>query len=233
MTPSSAHVTPSADAAVGTPSAAADGRTRRWLAVFAVVVVIGHHTGTMLAPLGSVGPTRWADWVDLFLPYLLVGAAAMVLLRAQASRQAWVVLGVGALVYTQGHGLHLAANSVGNEVGHAAVISLWDEYVGHYIWYFGLAVVVAALVLAVRDVVVSWGGWVLAGLFALTLSTNAIEGQTVPLSAALAVAFLLVSRSLLVRVVYGAHLGLLVAWVAWWAVTEGRWSPEFTDLGWI
>jgi hypothetical protein len=205
----------------------------RWLSWFAVVFVLGHHTGTGLAPLGSVGPTRWADWVDLALPYALVGAAAMVLLRAGADRRAWAVLGVGALLYTQGHGIHLAANSVGNEVGHPSVVTLWDELVGHYLWYGGFAVVVLALVHALPDVRVSTTGWVLAGLAALTLSTNAVEGQTVVLSAVLALAFLTRARQPLARVTYGLHLLLLVGWVAYWAVAEGRWSPEFTELGWV
>lgn len=206
--------------------------TQRWLFVFGVVYVIGHHTGTALAPLGDVGPTRWADWVDLLLPYLLIGSAAMVLVHARASRRAWLVLGVGALVYTQGHGIHLAANSVGNQVGHADVVTLWDEYVGHYLWYLGLAGLIAALVITVKVVDVVPLGWGLAGLFALTLTTNAIEGQTVPLSAALALGFLVARSHALVRLVYGSHLALLVLWVAYWALVEGRWSPEFTELGW-
>lgn len=209
--------------------------SQRWLGALAVVYVIGHHTGTALAPLGGVGPTRWADWVDwvdLFLPYALLGCAAMVLLRADAPRRAWVVLGVGALVYTQGHGLHLAANSIGNEVAHAPVITLWDEHVGHYLWYAGVALVAVALVLALRDVRLGRWGWVLAALVALTLTTNAIEGQSVPLSAALGVGIVAWARLGVVRLVYAAHLVLLAGWVAYWAIAEGRWSPEFTELGW-
>jgi hypothetical protein len=213
---------------------AADGRdVNSWLVGFGLVYVVGHHTGTALAPLGEVGPTRWADWVDLLLPYLLVGAAATVLLRAGAGSRAWLVLGAGAVLYTQGHGIHLAANSVGNELGHADVITLWDEYLGHYLWYAGFAVLVLALVLGLRQVRVSPWGWVVAALCALTLTSNAIEGQSVPLSALLAVAFVVRGRHLVVRSVYGAHLLLLVVWVVYWAVAEGRWSPEFTELGWV
>ena len=214
-----------------TPELAAT-TTQRWLGVFAAVFVVGHHTGIALAPLGSVGPTRWADWVDLLLPYGLIGAAAMVLSGAQASRRAWVLLGVGALVYTQGHAIHLAANSVGNELGHATVITLWDEQVGHYVWYLGLALLVAALVVGVHAVELSSWGWVVAGLIALTLTTNAIEGQTVVLSGALAAAFVARGRHRVVRGIYASHLLLLIAWAAYWALAEGRWSPEFTELGW-
>lgn len=216
-----------------TPEAADRRDVHGWLVVFGLVYVVGHHTGTVLGPLGGVGPTRWADWVDLLLPYLLVGAAAMVLLRAGAAPRTWLVLGTGALLYTQGHGIHLAANSVGNELGHADVITLWDEHVGHYLWYAGFAVVVLALVLAVPRPRVSPAGWVLAALCAVTLTTNAIEGQSVPLSAALAAAFVARGRHPLVRSLYGAHAVLLVSWVAYWALAEARWSPEFTELGWV
>lgn len=207
--------------------------TQRWFGVLTAVYVVGHHTGTALAPLGGIGPTRWADWVDLLLPYALLAAAAMVLLRAEAPRTAWVALGAAGIVYTQGHALHLAANSIGNEVGHAPVITIWDEQVGHYLWYLGVALVVVALVLGVPELRLGRLGWVLAALVALTLTTNAIEGQSVPLSAALAVGLLAWARLGAVRVVYAAHLVLLVAWVGYWAVFEGRWSPEFTELGWV
>jgi hypothetical protein len=209
-----------------------DQQVRRWLGVLVVVYVIGHHTGTALKGLGTVGPTRWADWVDLPLPYLLVGSAAMVLLRAGAGRAAWLTLGGGAVVYSQGHGIHLAANSIGNDLGHAHVISLWDEQVGHYLWYLGVAVLVLSVVLGVERIVPTPAAWVLSTLFGLTLTTNAIEGQAVPLSAALAVFFVVRGRHLVVRAAYAGHLVLLVAWVAYWAVAEGRWAPEFTELGW-
>ena len=200
--------------------------------VFGIVYVVGHHTGTALGPLGGVGDTRWADWVDLFLPYALIGTAAAVLVAARARPTAWAVFGAGAVVYAQGHGIHLAANSIGNELGHAPVITLWDEHVGHYLWYLGLALLVASLVIGVRLLDVRPWGWGLALLVALTLTTNAIEGQSVPLSAALALAFVVRGRHLVVRWLYAFHLTMLIAWVAYWWATEGRWSPEFTQLGW-
>jgi hypothetical protein len=206
---------------------------QRWLTGFAVAFVIGHHTGTGLAWLGTVGPTRWADWVDLALPYVLLGLAATVLWRAEATRLPWLVLGVGGVVYTQGHGIHLAANSIGNELGHSPVVTLWDEVLGHYLWYGGFALVVAALVLALPELRVAPTGWVLACLVALTLSSNAIEGQTVVLSAAIALAFLLLARQPAVRFVYALHVVALAGWVGYWALAEGRWAPEFTELGWV
>src|SRR4051794_19338554 len=39
-------------------------RPFRWLGWFALAVIIGHHIGTILGPLGDAGRgTEWADWV--------------------------------------------------------------------------------------------------------------------------------------------------------------------------
>ena len=54
------------------------------------------------------------------------------------------MFGAGALLYASGHGIHLAANSVNNAVG-GETAHLWDETVGHAIWYAGVALVVLAL----------------------------------------------------------------------------------------
>ena len=84
---------------------------RRWLLVFALAVVVGHHIGVGIAPLGDLGDTgtRWADWVDLLVPYVVVGAAAMALVTVGTDPPGWAVFVVSAIAYTQGHGIHLAA----------------------------------------------------------------------------------------------------------------------------
>jgi hypothetical protein len=82
--------------------------------VFALVLAAGHHVGEAFKWLGQVGDsgTRWADWIDLAVPYLVIAAAAAVLIRAGVDRLGCVLFGLGAVVYTQGHGIHLAGNSV-------------------------------------------------------------------------------------------------------------------------
>ena len=35
---------------------------RRWLGWFALALIIGMQAGTVFKPLGSIGPTRTADW---------------------------------------------------------------------------------------------------------------------------------------------------------------------------
>ena len=79
---------------------------------FGLVVSFTHHLGLLTDPLGSLGPVRTNDWLDLLVPFLVVGSAAWAMLAARPDRWAWLVLGVGAVAYVEGHGLHLAANAI-------------------------------------------------------------------------------------------------------------------------
>src|SRR5689334_6757048 len=88
------------------------GRVRGWLGWFALSVIIGMQAGTVFRPLGGLGETRVADWVDLLTPYAVVGTGAMVMLRASATQRQWLLFGTGAVTFSLGKGLHLAANSV-------------------------------------------------------------------------------------------------------------------------
>jgi hypothetical protein len=219
---------------------------RRWLGWFALAVIIGMQAGTVFKPLGSVGETRVADWVDLLTPYAILGCAAMVLLRAWATRGQWVLLGVGGITFTLGHGLHLAANSISNVadqvVAGASIVHLWDEVVSHWIWYTGLFLVMAAVAWALRDQELAVGApdMVVAVLVAVTLVNTYIEGATPWLGLIFLAAGLIaglmwrpatVSRLLLV--VGGAGLVLLIGWGVYWLAADGSVFPEFSELGWI
>ena len=70
--------------------------------------------GTIFRPFGTAGDTRVADWVDLLTPYAVLGTAAIVLARANATRPQWALFGVAAVTFALGKGLHLAANSISN-----------------------------------------------------------------------------------------------------------------------
>ena len=212
------------------------------LAVFAVAIVLGHHVGTFVGPLGIVGPTEWADWVDLLVPFAVLGSAALVLAAVDATRQDWVGFGVGVVAYVQGHGIHLAANSINNAapVGRAEdAAHLWDEVIGHYIWYAGLAIVffvlLQALLRAGAPSRLGLVGHVLAALVGLTWTTNAIEGGTVALSAFAAIMLLLRARSDLAATAGRAAalaFGLSIALLAVWGTWHGGF-PQFSELGWI
>lgn len=207
----------------------------RALAAFAIAILIGHHVGTATAPLGEVGPTRWADWIDFLVPISVLGTAALVLREARATPRVWLAYVVGALVYAEGHGIHLSANSIGNEVDYGASGHLWDEVVGHYVWYAGLVVVVVAMALALRGAELrSWTRWPLAAGVGFTWMTNGVEGGTPWFS--LVVAIALAGWGLrrrddagrLLVVAYGLSAVLLAGFGIW----QGGF-PEFTELGWV
>lgn len=158
---------------------------------FGVVVGLTHHVGLLTEPLGTVGSTSWNDWLDLLVPYLVVGSALAVLLSVRPDRIAWGLFVAGAIAYVQGHGLHLAANSVANTAP-GPTAHVWDEVAGHVIWYGGLALLVVALVRGLSDVplrVDAWG-WAAAVGFGATVGTNAVGGGTIPGSLPVSLAFL-------------------------------------------
>jgi hypothetical protein len=207
----------------------------RRLAAFAVAVNIGHHVGVVSEPLGEIGTTRVADWLDLAVPYAVVGLAAAFLVAVEAPRRAWLVFGAGAIAYTQGHGIHLAANSIAN-VDSSSTIHLWDEVVGHYVWYGGLALVVAALALAAGDrrLAATPLAIVLAVLFGFTVFTNSVEGGTPLLGIATGIVFVawgLRQRDRLAWLLvpaYAVAVGALAGWGIYWH----GW-PQFSELGWL
>jgi hypothetical protein len=205
------------------------------LAAFSLAVVVGHHLGTALGWLGGPGSTRWADWVDLAVPYAVVGCAAAALGAVTAHRREWLVLGAFSLLYTQGHGIHLAANSIGN-VEPSDVVHLWDETVGHWLWYAGLAGIVAALALAVGRAPAPPRAWSvpLAAAFGLTIFTNSVEGGTAALGIVSGVVFTawgVRARGRAAEVLVPAYALALVGLVAWGAYWRG--FPQFSELGWI
>jgi hypothetical protein len=151
----------------------------RWLAATAVAYAVLHHLGLLPSGLGSAGDgTRVADWLDLAVPWLVLVPAALTLQAGQVGPRVWWTFGAGALAYASGHGVHLAANSVGNvEPGPTA--HLWDEVVGHHVWYAGVAGVLAALAMSMvgrrRPPIV---GYLLAIGVGLTWASNAVGGGT-------------------------------------------------------
>jgi hypothetical protein len=207
----------------------------RWLAILAVVYAFTHHVGVTMAWLGSVGETRWADWIDLLTPYAVLGAAGAALVAGGAGRRSWALFAVGAVTFVEGHGIHLAANSVGN-VTSSDVQHFWDEYAGHHIWYAGVALVFASLGLALARLPAVGGlaPVVLAFLTGLTFTTNALEGQTAVMGIAVAAGFSLwgwrtrQSLGRLMLVAFGSALVMLVGFGVW----QGGF-PEPTELGWI
>ena len=122
----------------------------RLLAASAVAMVLTHWL--RLLPLGYAAPgaTRWEDFVDLLTPYVVAGPALAVLARTGAGRRAWVA---GAPRRGDVHlrpGLHLSANSISYASGPADPAYLWDEQVGHHLWFAGLTLLLVVVVHAGR-----------------------------------------------------------------------------------
>ena len=206
-----------------------------WLLLLGVGYAVFHHAGTLFAGLGEVGDTRWADWIDLATPFVVTGAAAGALRAGRAGGAAWTAFWFGAVLYTLGQGIHLAANSVAN-VAPGEPAHLWDEVVGHYLWYGGFAVIVATLAATLADRRVRTGpvAYLVAGLVGFTHFTNSIEGQTVAMGIATAAVFTLWGMATrhgagrLLLTAYGLSLVLFTVFGVW----QGGF-PEFSELGWI
>ncbi|MCW2794634.1 hypothetical protein [Nocardioides sp.] len=150
-----------------------------WLSLTALAYAVCHHVGALPDGLGPAwSGTRVADWVDLLAPFLVLSPALLALVAARAERAAYAFFAVGSWLYASGHGIHLAANSIGNaEPGETA--HLWDEYVGHYLWYAGVVVVAVGLASTMRGR--PRPGWPVAYVLAVavgaTWGTNAVGGQ--------------------------------------------------------
>ncbi len=69
---------------------AAPAATGRRLAVAAVVYAVVHHLGQLPAGLGQVPgtATRVTDWLDLLVPYAVLGSLGLALATAGPSRRA-------------------------------------------------------------------------------------------------------------------------------------------------
>lgn len=97
----------------------------------------------------AVTAVRWIDWISLLTPYVVVGTALAVLAATGTDRRGWTtaLLGAGAAVH--GHGISLAAGSIGNVRGDVPPIRLWDQVVGAWYWYGGIVLIVLAVARAV------------------------------------------------------------------------------------
>lgn len=207
------------------------------LAASVVAMVLTHWL--RLLPLGFAagGQTRYEDFVDLLTPYVVAGPALVALARVRAGAWAWGLALAGTAAFTQGQGLHLSANSISYAFGAAPVDYLWDEQVGHHLWFVGLAGLVAVVVHATRRAPLPVGptSLLLAALVGLTWAANVVEGGVVPVGSALAAAFCTAgwrtrtrpSGQLLV-VAFGIALVLTAAYGVW---LDG--FPQPSELGWL
>ena len=161
----------------------------RLLAASTVAMILTHWL--RLLPLGYAAPgqTRYEDFVDLLTPFVVAGPALAVLARTGAGRRAWALALLGAGVFAQGHGLHLSANAISFTLGPEDPAYLWDEQVGHHLWFAGLTLLLVVVVQQVHGLPLRAGpvAVALAALVGLTWAANVVEGGAVPFGSALAV----------------------------------------------
>lgn len=181
---------------VASPGSWRDG----WpLGIFAVGYNVVHHNG--LFGSAEVGrDTRLADWIDVLTPFVVLVPLLWFLALQRPRWGVWLAAAMGSILYVEGHGIHLSANSIGNVAASQEtaertvdVIHLWDEVVGHYFWYAGFAVVLCVCALSVRGRLLGLPAWrsVIGGAATgLTWATNGLEGGTAVFSLAVAVAAL-------------------------------------------
>ena len=213
------------------------GSVVRLMTMAALALVATHWL--RLLPLGfeAPGATRYEDFVDLLTPYVVAGPALAALAQVGASRRSWAVALVGAAAFTQGHGVHLSANSIRHARGPGAPVDLWDERIGHWIWFVGLTVLVAAVADAVRLDGVRAGpsAVALAAVVGLTWAANVVEGGIVGLGSVLAVALVVLgwrrrsgATGRLLVLAFVLSLLLVAAWGLWYGG-----FPQPSELGWL
>jgi hypothetical protein len=208
------------------------GRERAFVG-FAVAVAAGQNLPAVV-PFGA--------FVDLATPFLVVGAAAVLLLALGGRGLPLGLAVVAAVLYTSGHGIHLAANAIADRRPAGLVAEtthFWDERFGHIWWHLGWIGLLAAVCLAERGASVApvssladrrriLASFLLGG----TLFTNTVEGGTWPLG--------LVAGGLFcawawrerrpVLVACALAFALDAALVAVWAAWHGG-VPQFSELG--
>ena len=162
--------------------------TSGWpLALFVVGYNVAHHN-SLFGSFEVRSGTRLADWIDLLTPFVVLLPLLWFLSLQQARQHQWIAAAIGSILYVEGHGIHLSANSISNVAAPdttteriADVIHLWDEVAGHYIWFLGLAIVLAVCALSVRGrpLHVPAGAMAAGGaVTGVTWATNGLEGGT-------------------------------------------------------
>lgn len=239
-----------------------------FLFVFGFVIAFFHIMPTLI-PGFLKNPVSWGDALDFLTPFSVIPVAFFLFTRIRREtednrgsspffgKMAGVVLGFGFLLYVDGHGLHLSANSIarlldgqkGSDLFKAVYV--YDEVISHYMWDSGVFLISLGLILAAtalpREKSFSGASLVFlllgAALYGFTFTVSGIEGQTVPLTFPAAAAGTLLCGFLYLKnrqknrqnpLFLFFAVGYLVSALlfAYWGITRPGF-PEFSALGWI
>jgi hypothetical protein len=201
---------------------------------FAAAVALFQHLPTV------AGVLNIHDATDLLTPLAVVGAALVALLSLRAPPRALVLAFVAAVLFVDGHGIHLSANSIRHDPvpGRAGEVArFWDEQFGHLWWHLGLIGLAGAVCLSDSGRNVSLSRRQAAAivvLFGSTLFTNTVEGGDWWLAlvgAAVFAAWAFATRRP-VLTAFAGSFAFAAALIGIWAISHGG-VPQFSELGWL
>lgn len=196
--------------------------TERRFTVFALSVFVLHQLPTV------VGGAE--EWVDLLTPFGVLGAAGWLLAGLRPRPGVLALAAVAAVLYVDGHGIHLSANAI-NSVAPGATAHFWDEVWGHLEWHSGWFLLLGALV-AAEPARLGRPALLGSALLGWTLFTNTVEGGTwwlaLPVGAAFAAWALRERRPLALSV--GLAFTLCALLIGVWALWQGG-VPQFSEAG--
>jgi hypothetical protein len=174
----------------------------------------------------------------------------------RAEEIAFLVL---AVIWVEGHGMHLSANSIDNLIDALArnpatnikgsdvyrLVFFFDERLGHYIWHLGMLGLAALLIYLERvhavDSVTNWWSSIAAGIvYGFTYFCIFIQARTVFLGLPFAIIVVLIAllldrkklaRRPLLAFFFVAFLVAIILIGGWWLYWGGL--PQFTTVGLI
>jgi len=238
-----------------------------FLCAYGCVYAFFHIMPTFL-PAFLKRPLTWGDALDFLTPffvipvaYLLYFMAKRVLLSSYKLGRsqgvvAKVLLALGFLLYVDGHGLHLGANSIVRLIQNDKTselfraVYLYDEVLSHYMWHSGVFLVSVGLIVIAQNLpfeslkaahhgLIFFG----AAFYGFNYTVGGVEGQTVILTFPLAFLGSFLSFFLYLQekkkglqnpfllFFWTAYL-LSMLLFAYWGFTRSGF-PQFSELGWI
>jgi len=203
-----------------------------------------------------------ADLFDLFTPFVVIFFVYkiyqnlnLLYFEKKSPLLVKIILIIGAIIFIEGHGIHLSANAIHRHLNPNENRSLYaltyffDETIGHIMWDSGIIILSLGLIFSsqkkdIEEKSLIFGLILIGAMFyGFTYFVNAVEGQTViftfPFSILIVLVIWLLNQNKKISifknsVVFFYLVSYLVAnflfliWLIW-----QKGFPEFSELGWI
>ena len=202
----------------------------------------------------------YQDVVDLLTPLVLIPLYWLLFKLVSSERSSTIeeiVFIVFAVLWIQGQGMHLAANSINNLISVLAqeqvidvkstdiytITYFFDEQLSHYIWHIGILGMAALLIYRewkkpARESTVWWAAILGGIIYGFTIFGIFLEGRTVVIGLPFTIlvvilSFLVVRKDFTQRPVatffFVSCLFALILFVGWGLYWGG--FPEFSEVG--